>query len=347
MGERSLVDFLIVLLRRRHWVVIPAVLAGFLTIVVVLFLPRTFTSHASFMPQDTERTMSSLSGLAAQLGVTVPTGGGGQSPQFYAELVTTPTILRAVVTERYRMSGEAADDGVTLLDLFGVGGGGETPAMLEDEAIRELQERVSVRTSRLTDVVYLSVTVRDPGVAQGIARKIIEQVNRFNLERRQSQAVAERSFVEERRRAARTELRAAEDRLEAFLRKNRQFASSPQLLFTHDRLQREVATQQQVYTSLAQGYEQARIEEVRNTPVITVVQDPILPTRADRKRMVLKGMVAAVLGGLLGLFLLLGGEAVDGGRPQPVASDRETLRQLGKQTVTDLRRPWRLLQGVD
>jgi uncharacterized protein involved in exopolysaccharide biosynthesis len=40
------------------------------------------------------------------------------------------------------------------------------------------------------------------------------------------------------------------------------------------RLQRQVSLRQQVYLSLAQNYEAAKIEEVRNTPVITMVDRP-------------------------------------------------------------------------
>jgi len=89
---------------------------------------------------------------------------------------------------------------------------------------------------------------------------------------RQSQAAAERGFTEERMAEAQEELRAAENELQRFLQNNRQFQNSPELVFQHDRLQRRVAMRQQVYTSLVQSYEQARIDEVPNTPVITVVE---------------------------------------------------------------------------
>ncbi len=45
-------------------------------------------------------------------------------------------------------------------------------------------------------------------------------------------------------------------------------------LFEHDRLERPVSMRQELVTAMAQAYEQARVDEVRNTPVITVIDQP-------------------------------------------------------------------------
>ena len=106
---------------------------------------------------------------------------------------------------------------------------------------------------------------------------MLDLLDSFNLETRQPQAASERRFVEERLGQAKDELLDAEDRLLTFLNQNREFQNSSQLSFEHDRLLREVRLRQDVVTSLTESHEQARIEEVRNTPVITIVQAPELP----------------------------------------------------------------------
>ena len=77
------------------------------------------------------------------------------------------------------------------------------------------------------------------------------------------------------------ELAFAEDSLKAFMFENRQFSNSPQLVFEEDRLQRQVSMRQDLVSAIAQAYEQARIEEVRNLPVITVIDHPEPPALAD------------------------------------------------------------------
>jgi uncharacterized protein involved in exopolysaccharide biosynthesis len=138
-----------------------------------------------------------------------------------------------------------------------------------------------------------------------VANRLLEGVNKFNLVTRQSQAGEERRFTEERLTAARASLRVAEDRLERFLRANRQLGS-PGLIFERDRLQREVTLQQQVVVGLAQAHEDARIREVRDTPVITVIERPTLAAEPDpRGRLVIlmSGTLIAFFVGILAALM--------------------------------------------
>jgi uncharacterized protein involved in exopolysaccharide biosynthesis len=112
---------------------------------------------------------------------------------------------------------------------------------------------------------------------------MLRLVSEFNLNRRQTKAGADRRFVETRVRESLDSLRGAEAALEAFLQRNREYRNSPQLVFAYDRLDREVRMRQQLYTTLIQSYESARIDEVRNTPVITVMEAPDLPARPDAR----------------------------------------------------------------
>jgi uncharacterized protein involved in exopolysaccharide biosynthesis len=125
------------------------------------------------------------------------------------------------------------------------------------------------------------VQLHNPVAARDVARAFVAQLDSFNLRTRQSQASSERKFTEARLNDARNQLRAAEDELMSFLQRNRDYRSSPQLTFVHDRLERNVFLNQRLFETLSQSYEQARIEEVRDTPVITVVEDPLIPAKAD------------------------------------------------------------------
>ncbi len=95
----------------------------------------------------------------------------------------------------------------------------------------------------------------------------------------------------------------AEDSLKAFLVENRQFANSPQLAFEHDRLQRQVVMRQELVTAMAQAYEQARIDEVRNLPVITVIDQPEPPALPDPRGRLLKLLLGVILGLMAGVAL--------------------------------------------
>jgi uncharacterized protein involved in exopolysaccharide biosynthesis len=165
-----------------------------------------------------------------------------------------------------------------------------------------------------------------------LADRLVSGVGRFNVERRKSQAAAERQFVDGLAAEAERDLRTAEDGLQSFLQRNREMGGSPQLVFERDRLQREVALRQQVYTSLLQNREEARIREVRDTPVITVLEDPRLPVVAEPRKTVLKALLGGFGGVLLGMLITFLGQGLAGARTAPNKEEREFFALLAAAT---------------
>lgn len=298
----------------------------------------TYTATASFMPQVSEISSSQLSGVAAQFGIALPGRESNQSPAFYAQLLKSRELLRQIVEARYRFSDGTDTLSGTLTDLYHIKGA--TEDWRRDAALRRARRMIEASPDLRTGVVTVTVTARWPALAEEMARRVLTLVNQFNLERRQSQATAERRFVEARRTELEAELRQAETKLQAFLQGNREFRNSPQLTFEHDRLARDVLMRQQVYTSLAQAYEKARIDEVRNTPVITVIEEPDRPVRPDARGTLTAGLVGFALGGLLGIVAAFAREFFLQSREQ----DPEAFHQfvaLRTKLRDELRRPWR------
>ena len=75
------------------------------------------------------------------------------------------------------------------------------------------------------------------------------------------------------------------------------------LEFEYSRLNREVMLRQEVYQTLTKAYEEARIAEVRDTPVLTVIDSAIAPVKASGPRRILGSVVALIVGTALGVGL--------------------------------------------
>lgn len=355
--EISLVQLLNVLLRHRWKVLGLPVAVALLVAGWTVLQPATYTAEASFMPQTSGGggQLSRFSGVASQFGINVPTGEAGQSPQFYADLVTSPRILRDAVTDSYEVPASAETVRGSLVEIFGIrdkprpadasGLRAPVPGEALERAVARLEELVSVSSDPETGVVELSVTTPWPELSRQVADRLIDGVNRFNLEVRQSQASAQAEFVGERLRHARRELRAAEDSLENFLQRNVGWQQSPELTFRHDRLQRQVTLRQEVYTSLATRYEEARINEVRNTPVITSVTPPREPVRPDSRRLPLKAVLGLVLGGMLGVFWAFGSEFTDTLKEEGTEEYREFV-SLKEDAAGDVKRAGRRIRRL-
>lgn len=334
LTEVSFVRMAAVLLRYR-WTILLLVLAGGLVVLTVTVLaPPYYTSRATFVPQSEGTSLERLSGIATQLGVQMPTSVGqpGQSPAFYANLLRSRELRRATVTTRYGFRGS---DGDTLrgdlVELFSAEGD-DRPQKVAN-AIKQLAERTEVTTATETAVVEIAVETRWPELSQRVAQRMMELVNRFNTETRRSQAEAEREFLAERVEEARQELLGAEDSLETFLTRNRQYQNSPQLQFEKQRLQRRVDLRQQVYSTLATSYEQAKVEEVRDTPVITIVDPPEIPATPDPSRLFLKLFLGLMVGATFGIGWALVSEML------------RTSRETDPDTYVDLMDSWEETKG--
>jgi uncharacterized protein involved in exopolysaccharide biosynthesis len=336
----SAVRFLNVLLRRRDtvigWMLIGAMLAAGYALVG----RRTYTVTAAFMPQA-KRGASGLSGLAAQFGIALPLGETGPTPAFYVDLIKSRPLLGSLVDTRFTYQADTGTATGTLVEVYH--SRGRTPALQRDAAIRRVAKNVDASDQPKTGLVDLEVKAIAPELAVQMTRRIIELVNTFNVETRQSQAAAERRFAEQRKVEVARDLRSAEDRLQLFLQRNRDYRNSPELSFQEDRLTRDVSTQQQLYNSLLEAYEQAKLEEVRDTPVLTVVEAPMLPVRPDSRGVITKGLAGLLVGGVLGMLLAFLREAILRLRDQSQPEVGE-FRSLSRQLQSDLRRPWQPLR---
>lgn len=339
VGELSMLDFLLLILRRRRTVFgIPAILFV-LVVAIGIIRPRHWSASAAFYPQSTGSALGRLGGLAAQFGVNVPGGGDSpdQSPDFYVGLVLSDQLLRSVARSPFTILSATGDSIGTLMQLYDIDLGSEGLDLAA--AVKRLRGDVSARTDIKTGVVGLTVQSPDPALSVDLVERILALVNQFNIESRQTRASAEREFTGHRLDEMRADLHQAEQNLQDFLMRNRTFKDSPRLQFENDRLKREVDLRAQLYGNLSQSYEQARIDEVRNTPVITVVERPFLAARPDSRGLLVKGLLAIVAGVIFGILIVLAQES-------GLATEREApttaaeMQALVRESRADLRHPW-------
>ena len=288
-------------------------------------------AESRFVPQASGADLAALSGLAAQFGFSFG-GDGGESPDFYVALAQSSEILRSLAESEFEVPADyETTDSLkgALMDILDVEGRDH------DERLREsvdlLRERVRGGTSLKTGLVSISTVAPSPFLAEAMNRRLLELVEDFDRRRRQANARAEREFVQARLGEVEEDLRAAEDAVALFLEQNRRVEQAARLRTQLDRLERDVSLRQGLFSSLAQAFEQARLEEVRNTPVLTVVDRPEGSARPTR---------SPVLFALLGAFL--GGGAVAGmvvlrlyaaGRPELVRTDEDISNGGGAAAV--------------
>lgn len=301
----SLLWLLAVLVRERR-LIAALTAAGIVGGLAIGFLrPKTYTTTFSFLPQATQDpNRAALAGLAGQLGLPAGAlGAAAQSSALYADLLVTRAVLIPIATDSFAAGPDSVRK-APLAELLHVDDG--KPSVVVENTLRALREDViGTSVTTRTSMVTVEVRTESPYLSRTIGERLLEGLSHFNLVTRQSQAHAERVFTEGRLEATRASLRAAEDALQQFLQTNRQFQESPALAIQKDRLQRAVALQNQVATSLSQQLEENRIREVRDTPVMTIIETPALAARADARLWDLILLMGAVAGFCAGVLIVV------------------------------------------
>ncbi len=337
MTETTVPWILTVLVRDRRLVLLTVGAGMLFSLLIALVQPRRYTAGFAFLPQSTSSQGSEgLAALAGQFGIPLGAlGGQSQPPQLFADLLETREVLAGVVNDSVPIVDAETTRRMPVSNFLGITG--TDSAVVLDRTMEKLRRDV-ISTSvaaRTTSVVSVRVRTRSPQASLAIAADLLDGLNRYNRQLRQGQASQERRFIEGRLEEARASLREGDDALLRFLQKNRQFTGSPELKMERDRLNREVFQRQQVVSVLAQRTEEARIREVRDTPVITIIEAPVLPVLPDprgRIRILFVGTLAAACIGVMVVLLREGWR-----RRQAEVSDASYAELAGE---------WRRLRGA-
>jgi len=280
------------------------VLGAAVGLATALMLPAEYTSTASFIAQGASASVlpSALQGIAASVGLA---SAKDYSPQFYADLLTSDPVLRSAMSRSYDVRGRNGVVGLTYIEIEGFDG--SVPATATDAALRRLRRLVETRADVRTNIISLSVTARYADLSRDLAQALLDALDSMNIGFRQQQSRELRRFFETRVAEAQRELDSAETALQAFLERNRVTQGSPLLQFEQARLSRAADLKRAVFTTVVQHYEEAKMQEARNIPVLTVLAPPNVPVKRSgppRRFIAASGM-------LLGLLLAL---AFDGAR---------------------------------
>lgn len=299
-----------VVARRIRAIVVAPIVAGAVAAVVAAIVGTGYIAKATFLPETAGSAQSGLVGLAAQFGVNVGGAGAGESLQFYSVLLHSRELLEAVGMHEYRFVADSASGKVlsgNLYQLFRIHDDSWQKKQLA--MVNRLRDDIEIDANIQAGTITVTTNAPWAPLAEQIASSVIDFVNRFNLERRQTRAKAEREFIEQRLDEARKALTQAEDDVRQFMEDNRSYESSAALRQRVADLERRVSLRQQLYVNFSQAFEQARIEEVRNTPVISVVDGPVGSARPKRSPIIV-GILTALGTGILMVAALFAWEFI-------------------------------------
>ena len=239
---------------------------------VSLVLPVRYRAACTLSPApsatDRLRLGGTLATLGGQLGLDL--GATRTQLRFYPRLIASYWFLSNLA--RTPLAGDS-----TIYELF-EGTAVDTTRgdyhRYMDAVVDRLRRTVSVELDERGNVFTISIALSSRAMALAAVQKSVDLITDFDTHVLRLQASESRRFVEERTDSARGDLLQAEGSLTEFLAHNRTYEQSPALTIQYQRLQRLVALKQDVYLTLSRNLEEARIQEVKEAPLLTVVDPP-------------------------------------------------------------------------
>jgi uncharacterized protein involved in exopolysaccharide biosynthesis len=198
------------------------------------------------------------------------------------------------------------NDSATLLAIMKLKG---SPGAQMEAGVKRVSKAISAGMDPRTNFVWFSVDAQWPELSAQIANRLIYLVSNFNRETRVSRAKSKRLFLQMRYDSAQDALRAVEEREKGFLEQNRGGMTAPSLQFESTRIKREAELANNLYITLASQLESARIDEINDAALITVIDSAVVPRKAQWPRYG-SAIIAALFFGLLFGFLIAGSMVV-------------------------------------
>lgn len=303
--EINLLDFLNVILKRWKLIAKICFCVVLLTAVYSLIKTPLYTAEVTVLPPSESGTggISQLRSVAMQFGL-VQGEGSLDSPLMYKKVLESRELINRVVQHDYRSPDDESKK--TLIEIYELNDV-EDPEERLYLAYKKLRDLMKISVDNESMSLTLSVDAHDPRLAADIANAMVEELDKINQEIRTTKAKSNKNFIEERLEETKKSLRNAEDALKRFREKNRRIEDSPELLVQYGRLKREVELQQELFITLSQEYELAKIQEVKDTPQIYTLskaKPPMEKSSPKRKRNVMiSGLFSFILAILAALIL--------------------------------------------
>jgi len=318
--EISLIDLLAVLIKRKKLIIfgtigVVLIVLGLMVLSLVLpseksFLPNVYTPKAVMLINDSSSSggsaaaLLSSSGLGSLAGIAGINVGGSTFSALAVYLTGTNSFLDAVV------------DNFNLIDRYKI------KRYVRAESRKALKKNLKAEFDEKSGVFSLSFTDMDPIFAQQVVNFSVDYIAKRFEEMQLDKNKLQKKNLEENiantyKEIIRLEQQSRE--LELSVSNGRTAASIPSIMLEANKIKREIAAQEAIYTQLKTQYEMIKVAIASETPVFQILEKAEVP---DQKSGPSRGMIMIVTSfGVLFFFVFLAFvlEAIDNIKRDPEA----------------------------
>jgi len=268
------------------------------------FLTNYYSAGISLFPAENKLSSSSqLQSLALSAGVNLD-----QNDQSYniTDVAKSRRVAEKVLLNKWN---NINLENKTLISFWKLDAGGifskffnqtNTNEDLLNKGLKKYFKLLNVKEDRRTGLIQVSIEMESPNLAAEVANFIGSEIQSYIQKQNTAKAVKEKLFISERLIVVKSELEKLEDDLKEFKERNRGYEVSPELFMIYSQKFREAEAKQQVYVTLQQQLELARISEVKQTPIINILDEARPPVSKSRPNRAIISLLSLLAGFLFG-----------------------------------------------
>ena len=284
---------------RKRYLIVNGIVVVLTLILLFLMIKPYYVSMVNLLPDyGANAASSSLSGIASLV-----TGGTGTPAEIYQNLLTSETVTRPVLEKKRKT--HAFKDSVTLIEYFRLPAPDASLPLETQQRLRFLaafkkfqNDVLTTNIDALTKVLTVSVSLPESELSADVVNEVVQSLELYVRTKRQSNATSQKQYLERRLAVVNDSLTDAENKLKYFQMGNRATDQAPDLQLEQARLTRRVDLLSSVYLQLTQQLEQAKLDEIRDTPILNVAeyaQDPVVKAGPLRLRIMIVVLVVSFL----------------------------------------------------
>jgi uncharacterized protein involved in exopolysaccharide biosynthesis len=164
---------------------------------------------------------------------------------------------------------------------------------------------IKAKEGESNNTLVISVEVQDPVVAAQLTDSVVKSLTRYVIDYRTQKAKTDLKFIADRHAEAEANYIQAQEALAAYSDRNKNVVLASARI-EEQRLQSEYNLAFNIYNTLSQQLEQAKIKVQENTPVFKVIDPAKVPLQKSKPKTSLIIIAMVFLGGFVGIGLIFG-----------------------------------------
>jgi len=295
------------IIKKRIRLVIALTFSSLLfSIIYIYFIAHpVYISSSKLLTTDEQGSLADIQGLASQFGLNIPfkTEPNFSFSDIYPEIVKSRRLTSILLEKKFNTKKYGQNQ-----TLFKIITNQHRLGKYDlDERFKRaseiIQENINISKARLTSIITLVVGAIEPDLSVDLSNAIINESDKLQRQFKTHQISQKRSFIEERIEDANKELKIAQEELKDFRVRNRQVEFSPTLLLEEERLTTEMDVKKEIFSTLKEQYELARIEEVEENATVQILDSPAAPYERTSPKVYLTLFLSIFIG--FGLSVLI------------------------------------------